>query len=246
MVADTGCAGCWRVKRNNTHTCYVATYVVSTMGNEMPCIILDTTGTSYTFYETEKRKGTKKKTKTRKTNRIRKVGWYGVALPALAYCIITMYDNICSLVFSPHNVYFSVELNNRHGHWLCWMSRGRKNGSTRLGPQSRSRDNWGQTAWNLSGVSPKRDWSSKRVNVTHIVTRFSFFITTFTLQLYSSWRFHPQPCFWTMTGRGHRCRPFFPPGTCLHCYRAYGSACPLLVDFRRMLLRSSRRRAFRY
>ena len=35
---------------------------------------------------------------------------------------------------------------------------------TLLGLQSRFGDNSGQTTLNLSGVSPKRDWSSKRVN----------------------------------------------------------------------------------
>ena len=35
---------------------------------------------------------------------------------------------------------------------------------TLLGLQSRFGDNLGQTTWNLRGVSPKRDWSSKRVN----------------------------------------------------------------------------------
>ena len=34
-----------------------------------------------------------------------------------------------------------------------------------LGPQSRFfGDNGGQMTWNLSGESPKRDWSSRRVN----------------------------------------------------------------------------------
>ena len=35
---------------------------------------------------------------------------------------------------------------------------------TLLGLQSRFGDNWGQTTWNLTGLSPKRDWGSKRVN----------------------------------------------------------------------------------
>ena len=35
--------------------------------------------------------------------------------------------------------------------------------ATLLGPQSRFGDNWGKTTWNLSGASPKQDWSSKRV-----------------------------------------------------------------------------------
>ena len=34
-----------------------------------------------------------------------------------------------------------------------------------LGLQSRFVYNWGQITWNLSRVSPKRDWSSKRVKV---------------------------------------------------------------------------------
>ena len=34
---------------------------------------------------------------------------------------------------------------------------------TLLGLQSRFGDNWGQIAWNLSALSPKRDWSSKGV-----------------------------------------------------------------------------------
>ena len=37
---------------------------------------------------------------------------------------------------------------------------------TLLEPQSRFGDNWGQLTWNLSGLSPKRDWSSKRVKDT--------------------------------------------------------------------------------
>ena len=35
---------------------------------------------------------------------------------------------------------------------------------TLLGLQSRFGGNWGQITWNLIGLSPKRDWSSKRVN----------------------------------------------------------------------------------
>ena len=35
---------------------------------------------------------------------------------------------------------------------------------TRLELQSHFGDNWGHTTWNLSGLSPKRDWSSERVN----------------------------------------------------------------------------------
>ena len=42
----------------------------------------------------------------------------------------------------------------------------RGNIKTLLEPQSRFGDNWGQITWNLSGVSPKRDWSSKRVNTS--------------------------------------------------------------------------------
>ena len=34
---------------------------------------------------------------------------------------------------------------------------------TLSGPQYHFGDNWGQITWNLSGVSPKWDWSSKRV-----------------------------------------------------------------------------------
>ena len=34
---------------------------------------------------------------------------------------------------------------------------------TLLGLQSRFGDNWGQITWNLSALSPKRDWSSKGV-----------------------------------------------------------------------------------
>ena len=34
---------------------------------------------------------------------------------------------------------------------------------TILGLQSRFGDKVGQTTWNLTGVSPNRDWSSKRV-----------------------------------------------------------------------------------
>ena len=35
---------------------------------------------------------------------------------------------------------------------------------TPLGLQSRFGDNLGKTTWNLTGMSPKRDWGSKRVN----------------------------------------------------------------------------------
>ena len=39
---------------------------------------------------------------------------------------------------------------------------------TLLGPQFRFGDNWGQITWNLTGVSPERDWSSsKRVRVAN-------------------------------------------------------------------------------
>ena len=34
---------------------------------------------------------------------------------------------------------------------------------TLSGLQSRFGDNWGQVTWNLSGLSPKRDWSSRGV-----------------------------------------------------------------------------------
>ena len=37
-----------------------------------------------------------------------------------------------------------------------------------LGLQSRFGDNWRQITWNLSGLSPKRDCSSKRVNTVRI------------------------------------------------------------------------------
>ena len=40
---------------------------------------------------------------------------------------------------------------------------------TLLEPQSRFGDNLGQTTWNLTGVSPKRDWSSKGVNTINNV-----------------------------------------------------------------------------
>ena len=39
---------------------------------------------------------------------------------------------------------------------------------TLLGLQSRFGDNLGQNTWNLTVVSPKRDWSSKRVNRRHL------------------------------------------------------------------------------
>ena len=52
-------------------------YAVNTaMGNEMPChhTIIDTTGTTYTFYEIEERKEIiEDKTKTKWTNRKRKI-----------------------------------------------------------------------------------------------------------------------------------------------------------------------------
>ena len=58
------------------HRYYVGTYQVpwyavsTAVGSAMPCH-LDTTGTTYIFYEMEKRKETiKEKTKTKKTNRI--------------------------------------------------------------------------------------------------------------------------------------------------------------------------------
>ena len=46
------------------------------------------------------------------------------------------------------------------------------------------------------------------------------------------------------TGRGHRCRPFFPPVLSFIFYRAYGSAIPLLVDFSSSVA-NSRSGAFR-
>ena len=60
---------------------------------------------------------------------------------------------------------------------------------------------------------------------------FSLFFHTFLLS-----------SFWT--SRGHRCRPSFPPGSCLKVYRAWGSAIPLLVDFS-WSVANSRFRAFR-
>ena len=39
---------------------------------------------------------------------------------------------------------------------------------TLLGLQSRFGDNWRQITYNLSGLSPKRDWSSKRVNLEKV------------------------------------------------------------------------------
>ena len=42
---------------------------------------------------------------------------------------------------------------------------------TFLGLQSRFGDNLRQTTWNLTGVSPKRDWSAKRVNVRTTTTK---------------------------------------------------------------------------
>ena len=46
--------------------------------------------------------------------------------------------------------------------------------------------------------------------------------------------------FWT--SRGHRCRPFSPPVLAFNCYRAWGSAIPLLVDFSSSVAKS---RSFR-
>ena len=46
--------------------------VSSAVGNAMSSYQLDTTGTTYTFYETGKKEAIKNKTKTRKTNRKRK------------------------------------------------------------------------------------------------------------------------------------------------------------------------------
>ena len=40
---------------------------------------------------------------------------------------------------------------------------------TLLGLQSRVGDNWGQITRNMSGLSPKRDWSSKRVGIRFCV-----------------------------------------------------------------------------
>ena len=54
-----------------------------------------------------------------------------------------------------------------HGHWLCCMSTDRKNGLT---PFRSAVPFWGQTTWNLTGLSPKRDCDPKRVkvrNTTH-------------------------------------------------------------------------------
>ena len=40
---------------------------------------------------------------------------------------------------------------------------------TLLELQSRFGENWGQITWNLSALSPKRDWSSKGVNYGPLV-----------------------------------------------------------------------------
>ena len=45
-----------------------------------------------------------------------------------------------------------------------------KHALTLLGPQARFGDNGGQTTWNLCGLSPKRDWTSKRVGRAHTNT----------------------------------------------------------------------------
>ena len=53
-----------------------------------------------------------------------------------------------------------------------------------LGPQSHFGDNWGQMAWNLSGVPPKRDWSSNRVK--RDVKVINLFLLLYWLLIY--WR----------------------------------------------------------
>ena len=57
------------------------------------------------------------------------------------------------------------KMNNDRG--LPWFFSGSPHLLTRLGLQSRFGDNLGQTTWDLTGVSPKRDWSSKRVKELH-------------------------------------------------------------------------------
>ena len=65
-----------------------------------------------------------------------------------------------------------------------------------------------------------------------------FFFFSSSLLLSSSTRrgFLPSAIFWT--SRGDRCRPFFPPGTCLQFLSRIGFSFStvLLVDFHRMLL----------
>ena len=73
------------------------------------------------------------------------VWWHGLALPTAAvltaYYVATKY--LCGVALWPQNLYISlllIGLKNRHGHCLCWMSTGRKNGLNPTEPQSRFGD----------------------------------------------------------------------------------------------------------
>ena len=63
---------------------------------------------------------------------------------------------------------------------------------TLLGLQSRFGDNWRQFTWNLSGLSPKRDWSSKRHETRSVQPR-KYEVPDYTHEARSSHRsFQPR------------------------------------------------------
>ena len=53
---------------------------------------------------------------------------------------------------------------------------------TLLGLQSRFGDNRGQITWNLSALSPKRDWSSKGVKTGYIAWHGHITVTIYLVQ----------------------------------------------------------------
>ena len=73
-----------------------------------------------------------------------------------------------------------VRLENRHGHWLCWMTTGGKNGLTILFFQSRFGDKPIEFQVVCPQLSSKRDWGAKRVNVKHDAQSCKFLWKTTT------------------------------------------------------------------
>ena len=74
--------------------------------------------------------------------------------------------SVCSM----HMAMFVRALRHFHGGWVGSSSLIRSL-LTLLGPRSRFGDNGGQTTWNLSCVSPTRDWSSKTYRYTVMFSR---------------------------------------------------------------------------
>ena len=79
-----------------------------------------------------------------------------------------------------------------------------------------------------------------RIYLLNIVNQHSFLIISLTRR-----RFLPSATFWTSSG--HRCRPFFPPGTCLESSSRIGFSIPTDRRFSfNVAINNSRSRAFRW